>query len=85
MQHIDISHLRRKRDYYLEDGPDWIRTIWNKPESFNWFLKNNRSTLAKHGAIVRLGRDYFVDTSIFPGVARTTLGLQGLNSEFGDE
>lgn len=81
----DITHLRRKRDYYLHDGPAWIRTVWPRPESFSWFLKNHRNALAKRGAIVRLGRDYFVNTLLFPDVAVTTLGLpktnEGLNNE----
>jgi hypothetical protein len=81
MQKINISHLRRKRDYYLEDGPDWIRTIWNKPESFNWFLKNNRGALTKDGAIVRLGRDYFIDASKFPEVAEATLSIREKDEE----
>ncbi len=76
MQKINISHLRRKRDYYLEDGPDWIRMIWSKPESFNWFLKNNRRTLIEHGAIVRLGRDYFIDALKFPEIAEATLSIR---------
>ncbi len=72
----DVIHLRRKRDYYLHDGPDWVRTIWPKPESFDWFLKNNRTNLVRDGGIVRLGRDYFVDAAVFPEVAMQTLGLK---------
>ena len=75
MQISSISNLRRKRDYYLQDGPDWVRTFWTKPESFNWFLKNNRSELTLQGAIARLGRDYFIDCNQFPHAAKDILGL----------
>ncbi len=81
----DITHLRRKCDYYLHDGPEWVRTIWPKPESFNWFLKNHRNELNRQGAIVRLGRDYFVDLMTFPDVAAATLGLHKHREESKDE
>lgn len=81
MQKSDITNLRRKRDYYLHDGPVWIRTIWAKPESFNWFLKSNRNKLTELGALVRLGRDYFIDVEIFPSTAETILGLTPLSGE----
>jgi hypothetical protein len=71
-----ISNLRRKPDYYGSDGPSWIRSIWNTPSSFDWFLKNNRRRLLQEGAIHRLGRDYFIDQKLFPSVACRILGLQ---------
>ncbi len=75
MHSSSISDLRRKRDYYLQDAPDWVRTFWTKPESFNWFIKNNRSELTHQGAILRLGRDYFIDLNQFPHAAKNILGL----------
>lgn len=74
MANIELSKLRRKQDYYQNEAPDWIRTIWDRKESFDWFLKNNRQHLTKNGAIVRLGRDYFINTSIFSAVAKSIIG-----------
>ena len=70
-----IANLRRKASYYQHDAPDWVRNVWNRPESFDWFVKNNRAVLLENGAVVKLGRDFFVDTQVFPGVAERLLGL----------
>lgn len=72
---FDLSSLRRKGDYYATEAPDWVRTIWKRPAGFDWFIKNNRSQLAEHGAIVRLGRDWFVDVEQFPTAAKQILGV----------
>ena len=73
---FDLSSLRRKGDYYTTEAPDWVRNIWTRPESFDWFIKSNRAQLSKAGAIVRLGRDWFVDVEQFPAAATRVLGVE---------
>ena len=75
MSFQQLLNLRRKTAYYQQDAPDWVRNVWNRPESFDWFVKNNRNALVECGAVVKLGRDFFVDTQVFPGVAERLLGL----------
>lgn len=70
-----LLNLRRKSAYYHHDAPEWVRNIWDRPEAFNWFIKSHRDTLVTDGALVKLGRDYFVDTAIFPAVAERILGV----------
>lgn len=70
-----IANLRRKANYYQHDAPDWVRNVWNRPESFDWFIKSNKDALCQKGALVKLGRDFFVDTVTFPGAAERILGL----------
>jgi hypothetical protein len=70
-----IANLRRKTIYYQHDAPDWVRNVWNRPESFDWFVKNNKDALCEQGALVKLGRDFFVDTTAFPNAAGRILGL----------
>ena len=70
-----LSNLRRKAAYYQHDAPDWVRNVWNRPESFDWFVKNNRAVLLENGAVVKLGRDYFINTKVFPKTAESLLGL----------
>lgn len=74
MNKVELSKLRRKRDYYESEAPEWIRAIWSRRESFDWFLKNNRHKLTKSGALVRIGRDYFVNSSSFPEIAQSLIG-----------
>lgn len=68
-----ISRLRRQHDYYLNEAPPWMHVIWPRKNSFSWFLKNHRSRLRDEGALIRLGRDYFVDAERFADVARAIL------------
>lgn len=68
-----LARIRRKPDYYKNDAPDWVRNVWPRIQSFNWFIKNRRAELLEAGAVVRLGRDYFVDTAIFPKIASRIL------------
>jgi hypothetical protein len=70
-----LNNLRRKSAYYQHDAPEWVRNVWSRPESFSWFIKNNRETLCSQGALVKLGRDFFVDTTAFPPAAERILGL----------
>lgn len=70
-----LQNLRRKPDYYRHDAPEWVRTIWPRPESFNWFVKAHRDTLMSQGAVVRLGRDQFVNVETFPRAAERILGV----------
>ena len=74
MINIELSKLRRKQDYYEREAPDWIRTIWDRKESFEWFLKNNRHKLIQNHAIIRIGRDYFIHTGYFDSVAKQIIG-----------
>jgi hypothetical protein len=69
MNFQDLKALCRTSDYYDNHIPDWMRSVWQKPEGFQWFLKNNRRRLVESGALVRLGRDYFVSQESFEGVA----------------
>jgi hypothetical protein len=64
---MDLSHLRRKRDYYTNDSPPWVRIVFRSFRSFDWFCKDNRAALIAAGALFRIGRDYFVDTEKFLG------------------
>jgi len=75
MSNQQIVNLRRKAIYYQHDAPAWVRNVWSRPESFAWFIKNNRETLCSQGALVKLGRDYFLDTTTFPNAAERILGL----------
>ena len=75
MSYQQLLNLRRKTAYYRHDAPDWVRNVWNRLESFDWFIKNNRAALLERGAVVKLGRDYFVDTQVFQGLAERLLGL----------
>jgi len=77
----ELSRLKRRLDYYQVDAPDWVRIIWKNRESFEWFAKNNRQTLLARGALVRLGRDYFIDTGIFTDVAKSILGVTKNHSD----
>lgn len=74
MVSIKLARIRRKPDYYQNDAPAWVRNVWPRPESFDWFIKNRRAELVESGAVVRLGRDYFVDSVVFPKVAARLLG-----------
>lgn len=71
-----LHNLRRKSIFYRHDAPGWVRNIWDRPESFNWFIKHNREVLVQSGALVKLGRDYFVDVEIFPQAAERVLGIR---------
>jgi hypothetical protein len=75
MHHGQLSRIRRKLDYYFHDAPDWVRVVWPRPESFSWFVKHYRDELRSHGALLRLGRDYFIDIDQFPPAAEKILGL----------
>lgn len=76
MHAIELSALRRKGDYYTNEAPDWVRIIWKRPESFDWFIKDNRNELAAAGSIIRLGRDWFVNCNAFPDTAKKILGVE---------
>lgn len=69
MNFQDLKALCRTSDYYDNHIPNWMRSVWPKPEGFQWFLKNHRRQLVESGALVRLGRDYFVSQEAFESVA----------------
>lgn len=71
----NISRLRRQDDFYLNEAPAWMRVIWPRLKSFTWFLKNHRSRLKTEGALIRLGRDYFIEADRFAHVALAILGI----------
>lgn len=71
----NISRLRRQDDFYLNEAPAWMRVIWPRLKSFTWFLKNHRSRLKTEGALIRLGRDYFIEADRFAHVASAILGI----------
>ena len=72
---MDLSNLRRKRDFYTNNSPAWVRIVFRSFTSFNWFCKDNRNALIAAGALFRIGRDYFVDTEIF---VNTLIELRGI-------
>jgi hypothetical protein len=78
---MNLELLSRKRIYYGETAPPWVRKIWPRPESFDHFVKYNKTKLAGHGALVKIGRDYFVAADKFPSVATEILGLSDNLSE----
>ncbi len=83
-----LGNLRRKLDYYEVDGPEWIRSIWNRQASFDWFLKCHRKRLIDLGGLLRLGRDYFIDRARFPSAAELILGIssnEDMQARAGDE
>ena len=71
-----LDNLRRKRVFYTHDAPPWVRNLWPRPQSFDWFIRHNKHALVQSGALVKLGRDYFVDVSVFPAVAEKVLGVR---------
>ena len=72
---MNLESLARKRDYYEEATPLWIRKIWSRPQSFNHFIKQHRLRLTEEGAVIKIGRDYFVVSEKFPSVATDILGV----------
>lgn len=78
---MNLELLSRKRIYYEETAPPWVRQIWSRPQAFDHFVKYHRAKLTGEGAIVRLGRDYFVASDKFPAVATEILGLAGNTHE----
>lgn len=72
---MNLESLTRKRDYYDEAAPLWIRKIWSRPQAFDHFIKYNKVRLTNDGALVKIGRDYFVATEKFPNIATEILGL----------
>jgi len=83
---MNLDSLTRKRDYYEEAAPLWIRKIWARPQAFEHFIKYNKVRLTKEGALVKIGRDYFVASEKFPNIATEILGLScDLNEESSHE
>jgi len=72
---MNLELLSRKRTYYEETAPLWVRKIWSRQQAFDHFVKYNRAKLAGEGALVKIGRDYFVVSDKFPVVATEILGL----------
>ena len=72
---MNLELLSRKRFYYEEIAPNWVRKIWSRPEAFDHFLQHHRTKLSSTGAIVKIGRDYFVVSDKFPIAAAAILGL----------
>ena len=72
---MNLESLTRKRDYYEEVAPVWVRKIWSRPQAFDHFIKYNKDRLSTKGALVKIGRDYFVASEKFPNVATEILGL----------
>ena len=83
---MNLESLTRKRDYYEEVAPVWVRKIWSRPQAFDHFIKYNKVRLTKEGALVKIGRDYFVASEKFPNIATEILGLScDLNEESSHE
>lgn len=69
-----LDRTARKRDFYLT-GPAWVRSTWPTPHSFEWFCRSRREELASKGAMVKLGRDWFVDVQAFPLAVAAVYGI----------
>ena len=65
---VNLGTLSQKSDF-LAQAPAWCQAKWRNPKCFESFLKLNRAVLTEHGALMRLGRDYFIVTERFPEVA----------------
>ena len=72
---MNLESLSRKRDYYAEEAPLWVRKIWSRSQAFEHFVKYNKARLKQEGALVKIGRDYFVVCEKFPDVATEILGI----------
>ena len=72
---MNLELLSRKRTYYEEAAPSWVRKIWSRPQAFEHFIKHHRAALVGQGALIKIGRDYFVNSDKFPEVANEILGL----------
>lgn len=75
MTSLQLNNLRRKAAFYEHDAPEWVKNLWPRPESFDWFVKHHRDALLAQGAMIKLGRDYFVDVERFPAAASRILGV----------
>jgi hypothetical protein len=73
MNTIKLERLTRKRDFYT-NAPDWVKTFWPTQSSFDWFIKSRNQTLTEQGALLRLGRDYFIDSERLAVSVETELG-----------
>jgi hypothetical protein len=81
---MNIATLRRKHEYYKYDAPPWAPNIWRTYGSFDWFVKDNRDALVASGALIRIGRDYFVDCARFPEAACGILNVSLPKPQVGD-
>ena len=75
---MNLELLKRKRDYYNDAAPLWMRNIWSRKEALDHFIKYNRQRLTSAGAVVKIGRDYLVHSEKFSAVAIEILGIQDL-------
>ncbi len=69
-----LDRTARKRDYW-QTGPAFVRSVWPTPHSFDWFCRSRRQELAAQGAMVKLGRDWFIDAEAFPQAVARVYGL----------
>jgi hypothetical protein len=65
---LNLSALYRK-DPYFDVMPEWLRRVLHHPGAYGWFIRQNKGQLVSEGALIKLGRDYFVDQDRFPVVA----------------
>lgn len=72
---MNLELLSRKRTYYEEAAPSWVRKIWSRPQAFEHFIKHHRAVLVGQGALIKIGRDHFVVSDKFPAIATEILGL----------
>lgn len=71
---MKLESLRRKSAYFHE-GPQWVRNRWPRIQSLSWFIKAHKDELTKKGAIVKLGREWFIDIDAFPDEIVAMSGL----------
>jgi hypothetical protein len=73
---MNLELLSRKRTYYEETAPSWVRKIWSRPQAFDHFIKYHRAALVDQGALIKIGRDHFVVSDKFPNAATAILGFE---------
>ena len=76
----ELDRWQRKRGFY-DNAPEWVHNIWRTRASLEWFLKSRRNELNAHGAIRKLGRDWFVDIERMKIFVSERLELGGKNAE----
>jgi hypothetical protein len=72
---MDLNQLRRKKDYLEHDAPQWVRVIFPRVRSLDWFIKHRREWLREREAIVLLGKEYFVLLGAFEQAVRDYYNL----------
>jgi len=71
-----IPNVRRRDDYLKRDCPEWLKGRFYRTGALDWFVKSNKTELEKHGAIIKLGREWFVVPEKFESAAAEIFGVR---------